>query len=265
MPSPEAAPQGASATRHWFEPLADHLGAAYLRYSFTKGTEQEVAFLAEALGLRAGDRVLDVGCGPGRHAHLLARRGLRVVGVDRSWRFVELAASTDSGARVMRADARALPVRAVFDVVLSLCQGGFGLLGGPDDTADPVVGTGDASALAAMASALRPGGVLVLSAFSSYFLVRHLDNLPESSFDAGTGVHHEPMTIKDENGRETTAEGWTTCFTPRELRLLAERAGLDPEAVWSVTPGDYAARAPDCEHAEYLMVARRPGGSLRYR
>ena len=27
--------------RHWFEALADHVGAAYLRYSFTKGTEQE--------------------------------------------------------------------------------------------------------------------------------------------------------------------------------------------------------------------------------
>ena len=36
---------------HWFEDLADHLGGAYLRYSFTKGTEQEVSFLVEALGL----------------------------------------------------------------------------------------------------------------------------------------------------------------------------------------------------------------------
>ena len=39
---------------HWFEPVADHLGRAYLRYSFTKGTDQEVAFLVDALGLQAG-------------------------------------------------------------------------------------------------------------------------------------------------------------------------------------------------------------------
>ena len=39
---------------HWFEPIAEHLGSAYLRYSFTKGTEQEVAFLVEVLGLEPG-------------------------------------------------------------------------------------------------------------------------------------------------------------------------------------------------------------------
>jgi len=32
---------------HWFEAIADHAGAAYLRYSFTKGTEQEVDFLVD--------------------------------------------------------------------------------------------------------------------------------------------------------------------------------------------------------------------------
>ena len=53
---------------HWFEDLADHLGPAYLRYSFTYGTEQEVDFLVSELGLPPGSRILDVGCGPGRHA-----------------------------------------------------------------------------------------------------------------------------------------------------------------------------------------------------
>ena len=36
-------------SQHWFEPIADHLGSAYLRYSFTKGTVQEVDFLMEAM------------------------------------------------------------------------------------------------------------------------------------------------------------------------------------------------------------------------
>ena len=81
----------AEPDRHWFEDVADHLGPAYLRYSFTMGTEQEVDFLMGALGLQAGMTVLDVGCGPGRHAVAFAKRGVRVIGVDISERFVEVA------------------------------------------------------------------------------------------------------------------------------------------------------------------------------
>ncbi len=84
---------------HWFEPVADHLGAAYLRYSFTKGTAQEVAFLVGEVGLASGSRVLDVGCGPGRHVRALAERSIEVVGIDLSWRFVSLA-SRSAGGRV---------------------------------------------------------------------------------------------------------------------------------------------------------------------
>ncbi|HZU74007.1 MAG TPA: methyltransferase domain-containing protein, partial [Acidimicrobiales bacterium] len=71
--------------------MADFVGEAYLNYSFTKGTEQEVAFLVDTLGLVPGCRVLDVGCGPGRHSLALAARGVRSVGVDRAEAFVRLA------------------------------------------------------------------------------------------------------------------------------------------------------------------------------
>ena len=41
-----------------------------------------VDLIVEVLGLRAGDRILDLACGSGVHALRLARRGLEVVGVD---------------------------------------------------------------------------------------------------------------------------------------------------------------------------------------
>ena len=237
---------------HWFEPVAEHLGAAYLRYSFTKGTDQEVGFLVDALGLQPGMRVLDVGCGPGRHAHALARRGLEVVGVDISQRFVDLATeAAPPGATFLRADARDLHFEAEFDAAISLCQGAFGLTGGPGAPLD-----GDGAVLAGMARALRPGGRLAVSAFSAYFMVRFLED--QDTFHAEAGVNHERTIVKDEAGVESEVDLWTTCFTPRELRLLAAAAGLEVEGLWSVTPGAYARAAPTTDSPEHLLVARRP-------
>ena len=247
-----------AATRdHWFEDLADHLGSAYLRYSFTRGTANEVRFLVDALALEPGARVLDVGCGPGRHAHALGALGIEVLGVDISARFVDLA-RTDAPAGVVfeRLDARALPFIAEFDAVISLCQGAFGLAGGPRDTpvwpaADP-----DGAVLDGMARALRPGGRLAMSAFSAYFQVRYLEDT--DAFDADGGVNHERTVIRDEHGTDAEHDLWTSCFTPRELRLLASRAGLEVEHIHSVTPGAYASNPPDLDHPEFLVLARRP-------
>lgn len=236
---------------HWFEPVADHLGRAYLRYSFTKGTAQEVGFLVEELGLEAGMRVLDVGCGPGRHAHHLASLGVEVVGVDISERFVALArAGAPSNATFVRADARALVFDGEFDAAISLCQGAFGLTGGPGAPLD-----GDGAVLEGMARALRPGGVLAISAFSAYFMLRFLED--RDTFDAAAGVNHERTIVKDEAGTDAEVDLWTTCFTPRELRLLAASAGLEVRTIWSVEPGAYRRQGPSIDTPELLLVAAR--------
>ena len=242
---------------HWFEDMADFMGPAYLRYSFTKGTEQEVAFLTAALGLLPGMRLLDVGCGPGRHSLALSRRGMDVFGIDISTRFVELAtasaAAEGSSAGFDRGDARALHFDGEFDVVLSLCQGGFGLVGRKED------GAADAQVIDGMARALRPGGRLVVSAFSAYFMLRNLED--NDSFDAATGVNHERTELRDGAKGRREVDLWTTCFTPRELRLMVERAGLVVEHLWSVGPGAYAELTPVVDQPEFLVIARKPDRS----
>jgi SAM-dependent methyltransferase len=223
--------------------------SAYLRNAFTKGTGQEVAFLVDALALAPGMRVLDVGCGPGRHALALARRGMSVVGIDASPEFIALA--RDAAARdhldthFAVGDVRDLAFDSEFDAAICLGQGGFGLLGG----------RAEADVFRRIVAAVKPGGGLAVSAFSVLFALRGLDD--GERLDPATGVLHERATVRNESGEEREFDLWTTCFTARELELLAASAGVDDVAIHGVTPGRYRVAPPTLDDPELLLVGRR--------
>jgi len=250
---------------HWFEDVADHLQEAYLRYSFTKGTKEEVDHIISQLQLQVGDRVLDVGCGPGRHSLELGRRGIRCLGVDISHRFVELATQSAKAEGLSelvtfdRIDARKLQFSSEFDGVFSLCEGAFGLQGGPA-AEDPPNLLGDQRILSGMCEALRNGRRLLVAAFSTHFVLSNVtkeDNAGD--LDPMTATRHERTEIRNPDGQVLVTDLWTTCFTPRELWLMAEIAGLEPLTIRSVHSGeDWTAESVDSEHAELLLLAKRP-------
>ena len=138
--------------------------------------------------------------------------------------------------------------------MISLCQGAFGLAGEtnrPVPMADP-----DGEILKRMSQALVVGGKVALSAFSAYFQVHFLEENKDTFF-ADHGVNHEKTTIRNASGEEITQDLWTSCFTPRELRLLAKDANLSVQSIWSVTPGKYKKTPPTYTQAEFLMIATR--------
>lgn len=243
---------------HWFEDLADHMGTAYDRYAHTKGTVQEVDHVVSTLDLAPGDRVLDVGCGTGRHAIELAGRGIEVHGIDISQTFIDIARSRTSDERdpaqrgvrssatFERGDARSLPFEAEFDAVICLCQGAFGMMTADGD---------DAAVVAGLARSLRPGGRLALSAFNAYFAVKYHD---DAEFDARTGVSHEVTEIRSESGTYRRVDLWTGCYTPRELRLLLVAHGFEVDSISSVEPGAYGSASATTESPEFLVLAHLP-------
>jgi SAM-dependent methyltransferase len=236
---------------HWFESVARYLGDSYLKYSFTKGTKQEIDFLVEALPLVGGDRVIDVGCGPGRHCNELAIRGYKAFGIDISATFIEQAsASAVEGASFRRLDARLLQdeieLHGKFDVAICLCQGAFGVMLDDSDDLDVLRGA---------AAVLRPGGLLALSAFNSYFSIRHHT---DAQFDVDRGVSHERTVLRNPVGEEMETDLWTGCYTPRELRMACSIVGLEVVRIYGVEPGKYGLIEPSVDLPEYLLVARKP-------
>jgi SAM-dependent methyltransferase len=242
-----------SDRNHWFEDLASHMKDAYLRYSFTKGTTQEVDFILDTTGAKVGSAFIDVGCGPGRHSLELARRGMQVTGIDVSQDFIDIARRNSASeslfnAEFQRLDARDLinhaSLHAKFDFAICLCQGAFGLM--VDDQQDVEI-------LAGIRRTLKDHGVLVLSAFNAYFSVKHHG---DAEFDALSGVSHETTDIRNELGEVRSVDLWTGCYTPRELRLVFSLAGFDILGISSVEPGQYSNAECSTESPEFLVVAK---------
>jgi SAM-dependent methyltransferase len=233
----------------WYRPVAAHLREAYLRYSFTYGTAQEVEFLYEALQLRPGQRILDIGAGPGRHSVEFAHRGLNVVAIDISPDFAALARNRAREAgvsvSVFEMDAQSLPFEEEFDAAVSLCEGAFGL------------GLDDLKILRGLSRSLKPGGRAAVGAPNVFHVVTHLRG--DGDFDPVRMLFRETVDVIGADGVSRSFELWNSCYTPRELEWIANGAGLEAEAVYGVSPGEYGRNAPTAEHPEVLLLARKPG------
>jgi SAM-dependent methyltransferase len=226
--------------------------AGYDEQPFTAATDTEVAFLCAVLALDPGERVIDVGCGTGRHAVPLAARGLRVTGVDLSpamlARARDRAESAGVEVELIEADARDLPRMGPFDAAICLCEGAFCLVA---DDVEPI--DHDRSVLASIHRVLRPSGRLLLTGLNAARLLAAWRN-GETDGDV------DLLTLTEST--EHTVNGATVRLRehhhlPDTLRLLAQAVGFAVEAVWAGGAGDWRREPPTVEDYELMLLARR--------
>ena len=242
-----------SAWRAFFDSYAPQ----YMDEPFTQATAAEVEFLQEVLDVPAGAAVLDIGCGTGRHAVQLARRGFRVTGLDLSPGMLAeaAAAAAEAGVEVelIEADATAFDLGRVFDAAVCLCEGAFTLVGRDDPLEH------DLSILRNAFRSLRPGAPFVLTAINGLRLIR---DATEHQVELG---RFDPVTLTQSYDMEWEADDGPHSmpvrergYVPSELALVCRLAGFEVEALWGGTAGNWGRRPVELDEMEIMAVLRRP-------
>jgi SAM-dependent methyltransferase len=245
----------------WDEEIFQRIGDAYdlVFAAEVRRTEEQADFAMRALGLRPGQRVLDVGCGPGRHCLALARRGLVVTGVDRDPGLLALARQRARAAGLsvqwIAADARHLPRIGPFHGALCM----FATWG---HAADPAQ---NQRVLAGVAERLLPGGRFLLDVPNLAWLQAHPRGQVLSvtggtavretrRFDPATRELHLQWRVRQRGRAPWTSEVRYRVYGLEEMEWLLASAGLVLEAAY----GDFDGSALTAASPRCLIVARRP-------
>jgi SAM-dependent methyltransferase len=134
-----------------YAPAAEHYDLLYAEH---KDYESEAARLVELIREHRPEarRVLDVGCGTGRHAELVSRAGFEVDGLDLDPEFVRIAQARNPWGHFALGDMTTFTVNEPYDGVLCL----FGSIGYARDR------HGLQTTVDRLAAATRPGGVVIV-------------------------------------------------------------------------------------------------------
>ena len=171
----------------WYK---DWFGEDYLKvYPHRDEAEarRQVEFVEEIIPLPLSGRILDLGCGSGRHSAELSKRGYNVTCLDLSPVLLRVAKRKSKGEKCcrqfVRADMRCVPFFKVFDTVVSF----FTTFGYFDTTQENL------KTLTSIESVLKPGGHFLLDYLNKSHVI---NNLVASDTRQGDGGVASPASVE---------------------------------------------------------------------
>ena len=197
----------------WYREFFEEMGIEYEDYPFTKNTENEVKWMIKEYLKDPEMKILDVGCGTGRHAISLATKGYRnITGMDLSRSMIKAAKEVAKGKNVQVdfrvCDARELSFDNEFDAVLCLCEGAFGLLENDNE---------NYKVLKAVYRSLRKGGIFILTTLNLF---------RDEKFDPMTCRLYFEEEIVKKDGQKKRIKCSDRSYTFPELKWVLEQHGF---------------------------------------
>jgi 2-polyprenyl-3-methyl-5-hydroxy-6-metoxy-1,4-benzoquinol methylase len=253
--------------KQWYELLFEKYALKYEKESFTKGTIGECDFIEQEINFNKDTCILDIGCGTGRHARELAKRGYKnITGVDLSESLLNHAMqiADEEGLKInfQRKDARKLSFSNEFDLVIMICEGAFPLM--ETDEMNFLI-------LKNAAKALKESGKIIFTTLNGLFPLFHSvkDFLSENSekgnavtenlsFDLMTFREHSTIVVEDDFGNKKTLECSERYYVPSEISWLLKSLNYKKIDVYAAKLGAFSRNDKlTTEDFEMLVIANK--------
>lgn len=258
--------------KQWYETLFENYGQKYDNEIFTEGTLGESDFIEKEVHFNKELKIIDVGCGTGRHSIELCKRGYDVTGIDLSESMLSKAKenANKQGLNIefLRFDARKLPFDRQFDVAIMLCEGGF-----------PLMETDEMNfeILTNVSRALKEKSKFIFTTLNGLFPLFHSINdfhsesknegnatYDSKNFDLMTFRDHNVTSFQDDEGIEKQIECNERYYVPSEITWLLKSLGFTKIDIFGAKLGAFSRDdILSTQDFEMLVIAERFGVALQ--